>query len=488
MKRSLGGILAFALLLAGGYGRTASAGGADSAKADNQLRGSYRLERNGWIYVHLEGSPARIGYQHGCLLSTEIADLLRVCKPFYQHTTKRDWNFYRHAAEKILWPKIDPEYQQELDGIVAGLAARGVKADRWDIVALNAIEELPDYYVPWLEQQQGKTASVGAQDHCSAFVATGKYTKDHHIVIAHNNWSDYVTGARWNIIFDIKPTNGFRILMDGLPGIIVSDDDFGVNSDGIMVTETTIGGFHGFDPNGSPEFFRARKALQYSSSIDDYVRIMLDGNNGGYANDWLLGDNKSGEIALFELGLKNHMVKRTTNGYYIGSNFPVDPKLAREETDFNINDPSSSANARRSRWEQLIAQNKGEIDADIAKKFESDKVDIFQPNKGPDERSLCGCIELSPRGISADWGKYFPAGTVQSKVMDSTLATKMEFWGALGHQCSSDFKAAEFLKAHPEYAWMRGLLKDMKTEPWALFASDMTDKTAPATDAARAGR
>ena len=33
---------------------------------------------------------------------------------------------------------------------------------------------------------------------------------------------------------------------------------------------------------------------------------MLDGNNGGYANDWLIGDNKTGEIALLELGLKNH--------------------------------------------------------------------------------------------------------------------------------------------------------------------------------------
>jgi hypothetical protein len=422
-----------------------------AAAVDNQLEGSYRFERNGWIYVHLEGSPGRIGYQHGVLLAREIADLLRVCRPFYQHTTKRDWNFYRKAAEEILWPKIDPEYQQELDGIVAGLAARGVKADRWDIVALNAIEELPDYYVPWLDARRGRAASAKAQEHCSAFVATGSYTKDHHIVIGHNNWSDYVTGARWNIIFDIKPTNGYRILMDGLPGIIVSDDDYGVNSNGIMITETTIGGFHGFDPNGSPEFFRARKAL-------------------------LLGDNKTGEIALFELGLKNHMVRRTTDGYFIGSNFPVDPKLAKEETDFNLDDAGASANARRVRWEQLMAQNKGQIDVDLGKKFESDGFDSYAKKEGPDERSLCGCIDLSPRGVSADWGK------------DSTMASKMAFWAAAGHQCSGDFKADQFLRAHPEYSWMRGLLKDMKTEPWTYFISDMNDKSAEPSEPARAGR
>ena len=59
------------------------------------------------------------------------------------------------------------------------------------------------------------------------------------------------------------------MLMDGFPGIIVSDDDFAINSGGLMVTETTITGFCLFDPNGKPEFVRARKALQYANSIDE---------------------------------------------------------------------------------------------------------------------------------------------------------------------------------------------------------------------------
>ncbi len=90
-------------------------------------KGSSRTEKNGWIFVHLEGTPEQVGYQHGYLLAAEIADLLRVCKPYLEKTTKRDWNFYRHAAEQMLWPRIDPEYQREIDGIVAGLKARGVE-------------------------------------------------------------------------------------------------------------------------------------------------------------------------------------------------------------------------------------------------------------------------------------------------------------------------------------------------------------------------
>ncbi len=444
------------------------------AAQSDLLAGSYRFERNGWIFVHLEGPPQQLGFQHGALLAPEIADLVRVLQPFLQQTTKRDWAFYRDAAERILWPKIDAEFRAEIDGIVAGVRSKGVTLDRWDIVALNALEELPSYYVPWLDKQQGKPPSTKAPGNCSAFVATGSYTADHRIVIGHNAWTNYITGERWNIVFDLKPEHGFRIIMDGLPGVIASDDDFGINSDGLMITETTITLFHGFDPAGSPEFYRARKALQYSRSIDDYVRIMLDGNNGGYANDWLLGDNKTGEIARFELGLKEHSVERTSDGYFVGSNFPVGPKLIANETTFDVNDRKSSPNARRARWEQLMAQHKGRIDVEIGKQMETDAYDVIDKRQGASERTLCGAIEGVERGIPEwDWGKYYPGGTVQSKVADSQMAARMQMVAALGHPCAPDFKAEPFLAAHPEYGWMRGLLKDMPSQPWTLFSSGM---------------
>ena len=54
------------------------------------------------------------------------------------HDSGRDWEFFRRAAREMLWPKIDAEYQAELQGIVDGLRARKVKLDLDDIVALNA--------------------------------------------------------------------------------------------------------------------------------------------------------------------------------------------------------------------------------------------------------------------------------------------------------------------------------------------------------------
>ncbi len=460
-------LLAVVLIATAGASFAAEDGESPGVAA--RLQGAGRSERDGWIYVHLEGPPERIGFQHGYLLAAEIGDFLRVIKPFLKTSTRRDWDFYRQAAEHMLWPRIDEEYRREIDGIVGGLKAKGIAADRWDLVALNANQELPYYYVPWLDRSEGKTPTTHAPGNCSAFIATGNSTKDGRIVMGHNAWTNYVVGTRWNIIFDLEPQSGSRILMDGLPGVIASDDDFGVTSAGMLITETTITQFEGWDPKGKPEFVRARKAMQYSRSIDEFVKIMLDGNNGGYANDWLVGDNKTGEIALFELGLKNHSVRRTKNGCFVGANFPDSPKLMREETKFDGANKSSSPNARKARWERLIANHQGKIDLELGKRFETDDFDVIGVKNEANERTLCGRVEISPRGVPEwDWAPFFPGGTVQSKVTDGSLADRMSLWGQVGHH-GSDFIADSFLEQHKQYEWMRGLLKDMKCGPWSRF-------------------
>ncbi len=252
---------------------------------------------------------------------------------------------------------------------------------------------------------------------------------------------------------------------------IHSADDFVVNSAGIVITETTIGHFSGYDPAGIPEFVRARKAAQYSASIDDFARIMKEGNNGGYANNWLLADVKNNEIASLELGLKNVTLERTQDGYFVGSNFPVNEKLIREETDFDPKDMSISANARHVRWEQLMAENKGKIDVAAAQRFLADHYDTYTKKEEADERTLDGHIDLSARGSQPWEPPYGTAGAVQNKAADAAMAARMSFTAAAGHACGKDFKAEEHLREHPEFNWEQGLLRDMDAFPWTTFES-----------------
>ena len=440
-------------------------------KTDPRLKNAFRRPAvNGWTFVHLEGVPSEIGYQHGYLLASEIQEMKTIAGLELKHDTEKDWAFFRNAARDMMWPRIEQEYREELQGIVNGVNARGVQLDLWDIVALNGLLEW-GYYVKEYNKKQKipSPKTLAAQEHCSAFVATGSYTKDGKVILAHNNWTSYLEGPRWTVVFDIAPAKGYRILMDGLPGVIASDDDFGLNSSGIMITETTITAFAGYDPAGIPEFVRARKAMQYSASIDDFARIMKEGNNGGYANDWLIADRKTNEIASLELGLKNVTLERKKDGYFVGANFPINPKLAREETTFDSKDMGVSANARRIRWEQLMAENKGRIDVDAAQRFLADHYDTFQKKDEPNERTLCGHVDLSPRGMG-DWQPpYGIAGAVQNKVADAVMAERMSFKAAAGHACGIHFRAADHLKAHPEFNWQKEYLKDMPSYPWTPF-------------------
>ena len=188
-------------------------------QTDPRLKKASRAaEHAGWIQVHLEGTPGEIGFQHGYLLWAEIQDNFHTISTEMAHDEKKDWAFFRKTAEETLWPHVEQEYRDEMLGIVEGQKARGGKLDIWDVVALNAWLELP-YYDKWLEKSKpGITISGNVADHCSAFAATGKYTRDGRIVIGHNNWTSYSSGERWNIMFDIVPAAGNRILMDGEPG------------------------------------------------------------------------------------------------------------------------------------------------------------------------------------------------------------------------------------------------------------------------------
>jgi hypothetical protein len=441
-----------------------------SLSHEELMAGSSRSEKNGWIMLHLTGSPEVIGYQHGYMLADEIISLRGAMAVLNLKNTGRDWEYFRNESYRIIWSKVPEEYRLELQGIAEGVNAKlkNDKIDLKDLVAMNSFLEIPGYYIPMVDGQK-KTVPP---EHCSAIAATGSWTTDGKIVIAHNNWSEYVVGARWNIILDIVPEKGNRVIMDALPGFIHSGDDFNINSAGLIVTETTISNFAGFDTSGVAEFVRARKAIQYASTIDEWASIMIERNNGGYANDWLIGDNKTGEIARLELGLKNHFLERTSDGYFVGANFPVNKKLLVEETTFDTTATGASANMRKLRWAELMKDARGKIDVEAAKAYMGDHYDMNRKTERAGRFSLCGHIDEDESGkdeITWD-GKYFHAGAVQAKATDGKMASEMKFWAIMGHPCGKPFSAKAYLEAHPEYEFEKEYLIDMPGQVWTEFS------------------
>ena len=436
------------------------------------LASASRVDVNGWIYIHVHGDAYQRGFQNGFLLITEIEDIIENLKLYVGRAYRRDWKFFCETAMKLYWPKLMEEYKTEIEGVLAGIQARRETSLRLeDILALNSYFDTVSYHY-WLKNKEDQPQSpLGREEHCSAFIATGNVTKGGKILLAHNTWFSYITGIGYNVIVSVSPTNGSQFLMQAYPGTISSGTDWYMNSSGLVVSETTITGLNTFNPEGTPYFMRARKAIQYADKLDEWTRIMIEGNNGGYASDWLIGDIKTGEIAVLELGTFNYTIDRTFNGIFTGSNVAASEKV-QSETKFDYSDKSTSCTARRERWKQIVESSKEMLDIETAKRYLADHYDAYTCINKPGRNSLCGHIEQDPRGWPEwEWGPNYPAGSFDAKVTDSSLAFVGKFWAHWGKPCDTDFIADSFLKQHPEYTWQKPRLKDIVAYPWTLFAT-----------------
>jgi hypothetical protein len=354
---------------------------------------AHSFERAGWIYVHSEGGPRERGFQHGYLLAKQIAENLRVTRWLWTYGSSMEWTWLIDKTAPFLEPKVDAENLAEMDGLVEGMKAAGVRSSRREMVVFNAWFELDWYWWPKeLKQIKGGPAPAVKQS-CSSFIATGNATADGGVVLGHNSMVDYPE-AYFNVVMDLEPSSGHRILMQTAAGWIHSGTDFFVTDAGLVASETTIGNFDGYDEKGIPEFVRARRAMQDAQSIDEWCATMRRGNNGGYANAWLIGDVNSREIARLELGLKYDRLEKSRDGFFVGSNIAEDPKILRLETDANENDVRLSTIGRRVRWKQLMGQYAGKIDLNLAKRFEADHFDSFFQHERAGGRTLCGHNEL----------------------------------------------------------------------------------------------
>src|SRR4051794_32747215 len=83
------------------------AGASDGKEqSDSRLNGAFRKNESGWIYVHLQGTPTAVGFQHGFLLASEIEDSKTAIELSTAHGVKHSWAEMRQVSEKLFAPKL----------------------------------------------------------------------------------------------------------------------------------------------------------------------------------------------------------------------------------------------------------------------------------------------------------------------------------------------------------------------------------------------
>ncbi len=453
--------------------------------------------KNGWDYIKISGTPWERGKQHGQLLAERICESIDNQAKIMYLETGMDWEYFRSNAVKLWGQKICTqdykEYYEEMDGIAHGIQSVMDRLISWeDILTWNAFEELVDYWFPTVAQDAyrdmtrdgnnkiphnamtGKHFMTGSPDRCSAFIATGSYTKNGKIVVAHNSFVPFEMASPMNVIIDLTTEKGERLVMQSQPGMIHSMSDFYISSKGLVITETTIGGFCAYDANGIPEFIRIRKAAQEAESLEEFCSIFWEGNTGGYSCTWLVGDIKKQEIMQYEAGCKFYNCQILDDGYFVGFNAPQDVRIRNFEcSNTGYTDIRRHQGARQVRLPQLMEQYKGQIDAEIAQSILADHYDVYLgKDNNPCSRTVCSHYELDPREYMSQPGRpvpFRPQGAIDGKVTTSEMAENMQLLARFGSSCGRAFDADTFFKAHPQFDYLKEFIESRPTQPWTNF-------------------
>lgn len=459
--------------VSGGVQQLATENTQNSVQEENEGENYFICMKEGFKYLHLEGTPQEIGYLHGSLLAEYVQRSLEG----YAHATElwqgMDWDQCRRQATTY-WHYVPEEYEIEIEAIADGAADNGVHrpfssetVDWLDILTLNAMWDLwwraspPGNPLWWLpigaDQDNGVYEPPVMPHHCSAFIATGDATKDGDFVITQNLWMPYFLSPSHAVFLDLEPNSGNRVLMEVNAGLIWSGTEWYVTSGGLVVAETTLGSGP-YNWGNTPSFVRLRKAVQHADSIDEFKNIMLENSNGAYCGDYIIGDSKTGEIAVLELGGKKWAIKRTFDGFLQSCNYPWDPEVAEEMGETQGWD--HGCYPRWVRWEQLRDEYYGEITSEHAKMFIGDHYDTVKEEINPCGHTLCGHVENA---------SGFPHGSLDAKVTNQTLVSRMETWARFGHSCGEPFMADDHAQKNPDYAFSD--LIDMIAEPWSTYSA-----------------
>jgi len=426
---------------------------------NNTTRNNKKKSKKDWKQVILQGSPYEIGFQHGSILKPELEKVRQILPLYIKTELKQTYESFMTKTTETIKPIVKskfPDIYRELEGIAEG---SGIPIDI--IIGWNA-----------------QMSISSCPSRCSAFIATGESTKDGKIVMAHTTHSDFLSGQLSNIIFKIIPNNGGEpFIMQSSPGLIWSMTDWFITKSGIVGCESTIDKENYIPIFGSPIFCRARCAMQFAENIDDFIRHLKTDNAGDYPCSWLLGDIKTNEIALFEIGQTVSSIERTFSGTYYGMNSPHNESVRQIETKVSkdYDDLSTSSGSRNHRFKTLFEKYDGKIDVAIAKKIIADHYDPYLKKENPGIRTICKHGELSKENTR----RSRLAGSTDAKIVTTDMAKKMEFAAIWGPPCGHPFHINSFMTKHKRYRFLMPYLEDWGKPNWTTikFAETNSYKT-----------
>ena len=235
--------------------------------------------------------------------------------------------------------KYAPNTKEEIFGIIKGSNSSINK-----ILALNSTYDLTMEDLPIMEA-----------DKCTAFSCFSKSTLNNMIICGQTNDESFQNWpSELDIVFHHKDNSGLETIIYTHPGVVAY---MGMNNAGIALLWTYID--NGERKIGVPTNIIIREVLTMFSieEIEDYLKTIPH----SVPNNFIITD-KNAKSVSFEC-FPNKVYTYTNNNYITHTNHNL---FATEEEEKSV---SWSSRDRLNNIEELIQENYGNIDIEVAKDF-----------------------------------------------------------------------------------------------------------------------
>lgn len=331
-----------------------------SSQSNAGLGKAFLERREGFLILHLEGSPYEMGFQEGVLLKEEIAE---VYKEYLYKKVIGEWvrvyalmrknKLARRSPREVLLENakqlekaIPPEYLEQMRGL-----AEGAEVSYDDVLMFTTHA---DFLVAL----------------CSSFAAWGSLTEGGGLITSRNlDWGRGEEGlfGKYTTIRICKPKEGFPFVSISYPGF--SGVLTGMNIQGL-----TLGFNYSMcednDSSGLPITILLQKALSNSSDLKTAVKTITSAKRTGGFNI-LLTSWKDNQAKVVEVSAHQWGIREAVNERIVATNHFLTSELKGKNSRLNTFFSSTSED-RYERLVELIEENKGKISPKKACQFMHD--------------------------------------------------------------------------------------------------------------------
>jgi hypothetical protein len=314
--------------------------------------GGRRERMNGYLVLHLQGTPEEMGRQHGLLCKREVQRMVKDLL-LEGECASREQHARMVQGAMVMEKYLEPEFRRELRSL-----AEAAEVEYGDIVLAQLFGDVQ-------RAQRSSSGGTRVRDdsgmgvspmtdpwQCTSFAVFGPATRTGECIVGRNmDFWDHGVSSWGGVLIHYRPDRGLPFVTTSWVGII--NGWTAMNTAGIVSANNSSFDGKSDSFEGLSTCFMVRKVAQYAKTVDEGVEIVKSTPRACGTNLIVAGGNPP-NAAMVEFDHQEVGVRYAQDGWVAADNsFQA---LYRTRSSY------SYLGYRAERLKDLIEENYGKID------------------------------------------------------------------------------------------------------------------------------